>query len=421
MRITKIHVKNYKTFKDDVLEFDKLNILIGANASGKSNTISIFRFINHIMKYGIENAISLAGGLEYVLNTAIGKTQPLSLSFSYDCLDKEWIKVIDKKNADVLILGGFDYSFEITAHQRGTGFKITKDTIVLKYLQVAGVTYDEKFSCDESKYYLEEYRRSNKKVVFSNKNKTDFIDCPKLKEGLAGEFVLNFLNDKGRRDQLMLYYINIMLPYAFRYNDLIRIYDFDPKLMKKASSLTSISDLEEDGSNLANILQRLLKSKADRNKLVNLLSDCLPFVKSISTESNFDKSVSYKVQEKYSKKELYANFLSDGTVSVLAIIIALYFEESMGIVILEEPERNLHPSLMNKIIEMAKETATDHQILITTHTPELIKHADVESLLFASRCDEGFTCINKPIDSEAIRAFLENEVGIDTLFAQNLI
>ena len=69
--------------------------------------------------------------------------------------------------------------------------------------------------------------------------------------------------------------------------------------MKKSSSLTSISHLEEDGSNLANILQGLLKSKPDRKKLENLLKDCLPFVESISTESNFDKSVSYKIKEDY--------------------------------------------------------------------------------------------------------------------------
>jgi predicted ATPase len=147
----------------------------------------------------------------------------------------------------------------------------------------------------------------------------------------------------------------------------------------------------------------------------------LPFIKSITTESNFDKSVSYKIQETYSNKHLYANFLSDGTVSMIAIIIALYFEDTMGTVILEEPERNLHPSLMDRVIEMAREASKDKQILITTHTPELIKHADSDSILLASRCDNGYTCIEKPIDKEAVRIFLENEIGIETLFAQNLL
>lgn len=98
MHITKIHIQNYKSFNDETIEFDRFNILIGANAAGKSNTISIFRFINHIIEYGIENAISLSGGIEYVLNSNIGKERPLSISFSYDCLDKKWVRYIDSKS-----------------------------------------------------------------------------------------------------------------------------------------------------------------------------------------------------------------------------------------------------------------------------------------------------------------------------------
>lgn len=80
----------------------------------------------------------------------------------------------------------------------------------------------------------------------------------------------------------------------------------------------------------------------------------LPFIDNISTESNFDKSVSYKIKENYSSKPLYANFLSDGTVSILAIIIALNFESGSDIIILEEPERNLHPYLMDRLMEMGE-------------------------------------------------------------------
>lgn len=420
MHITKIHVQNYKTFNDEIIEFDRFNILIGANAAGKSNTISIFRFINHIIEYGIENAISLSGGIEYVLNSNIGKERPLSISFSYDCLDKKWVRYIDSKSKQ-LILVGFDYSVEITAHKRGSGFRITKDSITLKYYQVTDSSQDDVVNFDTDKYYIEETKKTNKKVSVSTVNKTDYLDSNKLKNGLLGDFVLELLRDSKAKNEVLLHYIPVFMPPAFYLNDLIRVYDFDPKLMKKAASLTSISDFEEDGANLANVLQELLKTKADRNKLVNLLKDCLPFVKSISTESNFDKSISYKIRESYSKKELYANFLSDGTVSMLAIIIALYFQETMGTIILEEPERNLHPSLMDRVIEMAKETSIDHQILITTHTPELIKHADVDSILLASRCKDGFTCIRKPINDESVQAFLENEIGIDRLFAQNII
>ena len=92
----------------------------------------------------------------------------------------------------------------------------------------------------------------------------------------------------------------------------------------------------------------------------------MPFIEQIDVQNNVDKSVSYRIKEKYNNKTFYSNFLSDGTVNMLALIIALYFEGESGIIIIEEPERNLHPQLMSKIVEMAKEVSREKQIIITT-------------------------------------------------------
>lgn len=48
MAIKRIHVKNFKSFKDLEVEFGKFNVLIGANASGKSNFIQMFQFLRDI-------------------------------------------------------------------------------------------------------------------------------------------------------------------------------------------------------------------------------------------------------------------------------------------------------------------------------------------------------------------------------------
>jgi len=421
MKITKIHVSNYKSFEEETITFNNLNILIGSNASGKSNMISVFRFLDYIIDYGIENAISLSGGIEYVLNTTIGKTKPLNISFSFSCDDEDWVMYVDKKREEKLLLARFDYSFEITPHKRGSGYRITKDFISIYYNQVIESSKGNKSIYDSQKTYKQIYRRSNGKITSETKNKTDYTDNERLKKGIDSSFVKKFLDAKENRNELILHFISIFMPPMFFSRDLVRIYDFDPKLMKKSSSLTSISHLEENGSNLANILQNLLKTKSDRNKLENILSDCLPFVESISTENNFDRSVSYKIKENYSNKPLYAHFLSDGTVSILAIIIALNFEKDAGTIILEEPERNLHPFLMNRLIEMARETSKERQIIITTHTPELIRHANINDILFASRCQQGFSCISRPSDNSMVQKFLSNEVGIDRLFVQNLL
>ena len=163
-----------------------------------------------------------------------------------------------------------------------------------------------------------------------------------------------------------------------------------------------------------------MKNKRNKETLINYLKDCLPFVESVSAKTNNDKSVTYSVTENYTNSMFRANFLSDGTVNIIAIIIALYFENNPT-VILEEPERNLHPQLMSKVIDMAEESSKKQQIIITTHTPELIKYADINSLFLVQRDKCGFSKIIKPANSERVKIFLENEMGIDELFSSGLL
>ncbi|WP_456439167.1 AAA family ATPase, partial [Caldithrix abyssi] len=64
--ITKIDVKNFKSFDHLNIELSNFNVVIGPNASGKSNFVQIFRFLKDIEQLGLENAVSLQGGVEYL-------------------------------------------------------------------------------------------------------------------------------------------------------------------------------------------------------------------------------------------------------------------------------------------------------------------------------------------------------------------
>ena len=75
MPITCISVTNFKSFREMSFHPAAFNILIGSNASGKSNLIQLFIFLRDIAKYGIGNAISLQGGVDYLRNTVIGPAE----------------------------------------------------------------------------------------------------------------------------------------------------------------------------------------------------------------------------------------------------------------------------------------------------------------------------------------------------------
>lgn len=74
-----IKVKGYKSIKSTRINFAPINILIGANGSGKSNFISFFYFLNRVYNRKLNDYIALNGGDNKFLHN--GKKQTDTISF----------------------------------------------------------------------------------------------------------------------------------------------------------------------------------------------------------------------------------------------------------------------------------------------------------------------------------------------------
>jgi len=59
--------------------------------------------------------------------------------------------------------------------------------------------------------------------------------------------------------------------------------------------------------------------------------------------------------------------------------------------------------------------------MLSTHSTEVVKHTCLSDILLISRDSEGFSIISRPADKEEVRTFLENEIGIEELYIQNLL
>jgi predicted ATPase len=311
MAIPKIKVSNFKSFAELEVDLRPLNILIGANAAGKSNFLEIFRFIRNVEEYGVENAVSLQGGMEFLANLRIGASRPVALESSG--------------------------KLELEAISEPPGFRV--------------------LTCEL--------------------------------QGLAHD---------------------------------LAIFDFDPKLPKRATPITGKADLEPDGSNLAIVLRNLLQNEGSRKQLTLILRDLLPFVADLKVERFADKSLLISLRESFAAEESYlpASFLSDGTIHLTALVLALYFDKA-PVIIIEEPERNIHPHLISKVAAMLADASKKKQVIVTTHNPELVKHAQLEDLLLVRRDAEGFSRISRPAENAQLQAFFENDLGVDELYVQDLL
>lgn len=424
MFIKKLKIKNFKSIQETDINFAPLSMIVGANASGKSNLINVFRFIGDIASDGLENAIALQGGIPYLANANIAKGNPIEVEFALDLSEEHWVR--SPKNTSIaLAIQEIEYKFVIQPHLRGSGYRIAEDFLKIHYFcKEKNSTSDELPATDTPiEYSTIFHRKTTKSAIQLSLELIPNTVPDELKKSLSFDrtaaYFCEWANED--KDELMLHRISFLLPPCFSENNFIRIFDFDPKELKKASSMASTKVLSEDGSNIASVLQNILRTKENRTKLTTLLNEFLPFISGISIENNLDKSFSYKVKENYSNKAFHANFLSDGTVSILAIIIALYFEEKSNIIVLEEPERNIHPKLLSNLLSSAEDISQEKQVIITTHNPEFLKHAKIENVRLVSRDDRGHTRVQAPESSAIVRCFMENDLGLDDLFMHDML
>ena len=130
MRIKRVEVRNFKSFNDLKIDLGKFNVVIGANASGKSNFVSIFKFLRDITTSGLENAISLQGGVAYLRNMNMGASEDLAIKIISD--KKFGMGQRTKMGLVGLKIYEVIYEFKLSFHKRGAGFRIATDTLIQK-------------------------------------------------------------------------------------------------------------------------------------------------------------------------------------------------------------------------------------------------------------------------------------------------
>ncbi|MDD4651769.1 MAG: AAA family ATPase [Methanothrix sp.] len=418
MSIVSLELANFKSFKKINIGLKDYNVLIGSNAAGKSNFIQIFKFIKDISQHGLDNAISMQGGLEYLKNVRLD-SDIFSIKISFSDNNNPFIL---NKNFKDKIIGlkdiSFTYEFQLNISASNKKYKITNDildrNIEIWELEKQGKKLEKKSKLGMAK---ETFELSKGKLVYTFK-------CPdelKFVENEFSQFQDIFKKYKLPSKMLLLEtpIINVFKPYNKIFEE-ISIYDFDSRIPKRAVPITGKTELEEDGGNLSIVLKNIMDHKETKRKFSNLIKDILPFVNSIDIQKFDDKSMLFKIKENYLNKYIPASLLSDGTINVVALIVALYFEKK-SIIILEEPERNIHPALISKLMNMIQDASKNRQIIITTHNPEIVRFTDSDNLYLISRDEIGFSKLSKPIESEEVKEFLKAELGIEQLYVENML
>ncbi len=439
MLIKSIKVSNFKSFYELDVQLGRFNVVIGANATGKSNFIDIFRFLKDIVNNGLDNAFSMQGGIEYTRNLNVGASRDLSIEIRLSSLTTDKIgfpvRSKGKKREWVnLKINELDYQFHIGFYKRKKGYRVKEEKLEafceLTELERKNGKFDAGRKLMDSNITLT--RNSRGRLGYSYTPDPIPLNIESMLSPLG--LILSplgvtegiFVKDKGKPTrQLFFLGTPFLSPMCLMLNAPLAelsIFDFDPRLLKKATLITGKTELEPDGSNLAIVLKNVGDSTDDRKRFSQLIGELLPFIEDVSVQKLADKSLIACLKESYcGKRFLPASVISDGTVNLTALVIALYFEQRPFIVI-EEPERNIHPYLISKVINMMKDVSErlGKQVIATTHNPEVVKYAGVDNILLVYR-DGNFSKMTRPSEREQVKHFLKNEMGVDELFVKGLL
>ncbi|MGB3420429.1 MAG: AAA family ATPase [Dolichospermum sp.] len=354
--LKKLILENWKSFRYAELPLDPLTVLIGTNASGKSNVVEALEFLQRIANgENIEAALagdktlpSLRGGVELAARKPENEfTLKVLISGENDQTDylyviKIQILPIVKVKSEYIENKSLEENyyikyFTVTSHDHTTksGLKALRNDINIHDLEVNQISYE--FETD--------------RLVIGKEYEEQYLPLRNQAKDLVASILGNTL---------------ILNPI--------------PSQMRDFSRLSE--NLENDCSNIAGVLAVLTDDK--KTEIENTLSEYLKDlpegdIKKVWAEKvgRFGYDAMLYCQEEWKQGEIIeidARSMSDGTLRFLAILTALLTRPEGSQIVIEEIDNGLHPSRAALLVKILKEIGTKRNIdiLLTTHNPALL-------------------------------------------------
>lgn len=374
--IESFSIENFKSYREkQTLQLGTLSVLIGANASGKSNLIEAIKFANKLAE---GNQLS---SLEYN-NNGLFRGAPTDLfnngqetfSFGYQIIRNAFYR--NEKDASEnkpVELGILD--FNTTISYRSNQLHIDQESLTENNntspcyrIETTSVFPDHDIAVSYDTYTAEKRYMvtcSDQYPVFTQLNKSTAFSPEHSK---AMESIL--YNSRAVKGVLESIYFLDVQPQAMR--DYVHIHD-------------SVS-LNTNGHNVSSVLYDLWNSGKETQTQILAFIQSLPeqHVKRLEFIETPKNEVMVQLVETFGNEEKAhdATLLSDGTLRVLAIAAALLSAPREALIIIEEVDNGVHPSRARELVNTIYKTAQERKIrvLLTTHNPALMDAIPQETL-----------------------------------------
>ncbi len=316
LKLARFEARDYKSLAHVALPLRGLTVLVGRNGAGKGDVVDALGFVGDALRTDLDQALRERGGVGEVLRRGSGHPSSFRLSLHLEPSAR--------------------YEFEI-APVGDRGHEVVREEACVGDLH--------------------HYR---------------------VERGSIGEPSRNF-SAKPRSQDLFLRWVATESGFEELYAALagVAAYKPDPGAIRELRDPDPSPLLRRDGRNLPSVLGRLPPERLERVQAY--LGELVPGIKGVERQSLGPKETLQFRQEWSGKRDrlFYAHSVSDGTLRLLALLVAA-FQANSSLVAIEEPEASLHPGTVRGLTEALLEAAEERPVLLATHSADVLDNPSID-------------------------------------------
>ena len=367
--LNKLHIQNFKSLRDVTLNLGRLNVFVGANASGKSNILDALRVLQ-----GIGNRYSISEILDGKPNGATNDRwsgiRGGSTNVSFDKLRNTPVRFDVSSTFTRRIYRLKDPNHSFVEKEENASYSIAFLPDVCR-LTTENVSLTSNVIYDSTGLNNNPHQDANFRVrYFHGKPGRQ----PQIVNDAATPILSQFVTPTQGWQQRPLKLQTVVRCRAFlRQLANIQYVSPSPTVLGEYTKLQQIERMGEQGENFSGLVKNICADPESKAAYLQWLQHLRP--DEIEDVGTFDGAMSdpmFYIQER--GKKFPAPVLSEGTLLFAALAAAFFQPDMPAAITIEEPENGIHPSRLRLLMELLRKQSarTGTQVFITTHSPVLL-------------------------------------------------
>lgn len=419
-----------------------LNILIGPNGSGKSNVISFFQFLSRLMSAGLNDAVSMAGGVGAFFQKIGEQSFQNEIHVIARGLTRIHLREQPEQRSEIGWMQ-YEYRFSVQASELFDSIIFSQQKLSLKGFVGKSILEDMRYQELRTDDQWDVVLRTtadpaNIRIVRMNDGPLTQGRARRIVSGRMADDQLKEIlqmDDPGLQSTSLVTAATRPIDVAnYIVEDLVggETLNINPNKVKEPEDSAREPGIRSDGSGLAATLWHMTNETQQRRfvsrygppwaspfqrrrrrwpteiydqlqSLIQLVNSQIQKVEVVNDP--FDNQLKIKVNMSGQKGsiDLPLSSMSDGTIKWVSMITAVL--TSRTIFAIEEPENFLHPLMLIEILKLMRSTTADKFsfVIMTTHSETLLNAASPDEVVVVSM-ENGVTRVRRPSDPEHLVA-----------------